>query len=62
MDFIYKGRTYFVHRYTKDYYGTANYVYLKDGELVFVDCINVDVFLTLKLFIKTMDLKNNSCK
>lgn len=48
MDFEFNGVKYFAHRYYKEWFGLANYVYFKDGDLVFVDFINEDVKRQLK--------------
>ena len=50
MDFEFNGIKYFVHRYYKDCYHLANFVYYKDGDLVFIDYINEDIHKTVELF------------
>lgn len=50
MDFEYNGVIYFIHRYLKDFYGEANYIYYKDGDLVFIDYYNKELEKTIELF------------
>lgn len=50
MDFEFNGVKYYVHRFTKDAFKTANYVYYKDGDLVFIDYIGQDLLQTIALF------------
>ena len=50
MDFEFNGVKYFAHRYYKEWFGLANYVYFKDGDLVFVDFTNEDVKETIEVF------------
>lgn len=50
MDFEFKGVKYFVHRYYKKWFGFANYVYSKDGELLFIDYENEELRKTITIF------------
>lgn len=50
MDFEFNGIKYFVHRCYKDCYHLANYVYFKDGDLIFIDYNNEDIYKTIELF------------
>lgn len=50
MDFTLNGVRYYVHRTYTDTYKLANYVYYKDGDLVFVDYIGTDLKQTIALF------------
>lgn len=50
MDFEFNGIKYFAHRYYKDCYHLANYVYYKDGDLLFIDYINEDLYKTIEIF------------
>ena len=52
MDFEHNCIMYCVHTYQMDYYHTANYVYLKDGDLVFIDYYNIEIEKTIELFKK----------
>lgn len=52
MDFEHNGIMYFVHTYQMDYYHKANYVYFKDGDLVFIDYYNINIEKTIELFKK----------
>ena len=52
MDFEHKDIMYFVHTYLMDYYHAANYVYFKDGDLVFIDYYNIEIEKTIELFKK----------
>lgn len=52
MDFEHNGIMYFAHTYLMDYYHTANYVYFKDGDLVFIDYYNINIEKTIELFKK----------
>lgn len=50
MDFEFEGIKYYVHTYYKEPFKKANFVYLKDGDLVFVDYIGQDLLQTISLF------------
>ena len=50
MDFEFKGVKYFVHRNYNKWFGLANYVYSKDGDLAFIDYVNEDIHKTIELF------------
>lgn len=50
MDFEFKGVKYFVHRNYNKWFGLANYVYFKDGELLFIDFENEELRKTITIF------------
>jgi hypothetical protein len=50
MDFEFKGVKYFVHRNYKKWFGFANYVYFKNGELLFIDYENEELRKTITIF------------
>lgn len=52
MYFTFRGISYYVHRWYKDFYNTAYYVYYKDGDLLFIDYDSNSIEETVKKFKK----------
>lgn len=50
MDFEIDGIKYYICRGFKEGFKTANFVYLKDGDLIFIDYIGQDFLQSIAIF------------
>lgn len=50
MDFEIDGKKYYICRGFKDGFKTANFIYLKDSDLIFIDYIGQDFLQSIAIF------------
>ena len=57
MDFEIDGIKYYICRGFKDGFKTANFIYLKDSDLIFIDYIGQDFLQSIAIFKNIFELK-----